>query len=390
MPNFFPSIQPHFPDFGTIIRLDYSNPDFIYSGFCLFILVGLLGFVLWVVDNLFAPIDVTPYGICGFFGKRGSGKSLGMTTYARRWRHFNPNKPVFTNMEKLILPGKVGNADSDGHGGHKPPCRCIHKHVPLADSDELDTHNQCTYLLNKCKAIHTDCNFAQISACRDGMVCIDEAGVFISNLNFADRKNRQFAKWLVATRHFKVKVMMTAHTPGSINNRLRDVTDQFVEMTAFTTLHLFRGWVYDSGKAYGIPDKKSHTIWIPMLPTTTKSYNTDSLRVQADRSETNIIGEDFELPWEGDGEAPTKLEQQKETTSSGSSGEFGTTAIVGNLPRSRTNGSIPNGSYASNALVDMELLDATILSTLVAKTAETWNGRKEKPKIRQIASSRKR
>ena len=38
------------------------------------------------------PTIEVPHGIVGFFGKRGSGKSLGMTTYARRrklnWRRF--------------------------------------------------------------------------------------------------------------------------------------------------------------------------------------------------------------------------------------------------------------------------------------------------------------
>lgn len=344
------------------------------------VIVGAIGFLLWLADQLFAPISVVPHGIVGFFGRRGAGKSFGMVTYARRWRHFNPNKPVFTNLEKMELPGYNGR------------CTCKHDHVEIPEDQRTttDPHAACHFRLNGCKAVHISCNFSQIEACRDGLVAIDEAGIFISSLNFVDRKNRQFARWLVGTRHYKVMVILTAHTPGTVNNRLRDVIDQFIMMEAYTTLKLFKGLVYDSGAAYGRPKQHSQTVFIPMWRTTANSYNTDSLRRQAEAREVEVIGEDFEIP--GLGEATlarlgddNSIETEGETTTTNKGRTRGVSSnAMGDPEYTGTHRVLAHYPNSPSDWTGDNYADFAILRIIAEETARTWNGRSQKPTRKPI------
>jgi hypothetical protein len=346
--------------------------------------------VIWIADNLFAPISVMKFGIVGFFGRRGFGKSFCMVTYARRWRLFNKRKPVFTNLEKFTMPGE------------NPPCKCIF--VPNGDIDSKTGQVLGDlWRLNGCRAVHLNASFEQMAACRDGLVAIDEAGIFVSNLNFAGKQDRRFARWLVGTRHYKVMVLLTAHNPGTINNRLRDVLDEFIQMRAYTKLKMFVGRVYESKEAYasGINNPRnnthSHTVFIPMWRSTSNSYNTDSLRRKADAEGTNTVGYDIDIPGLGEAIAArnSALNNPTQTTTNGVDiygPDFGTSgtmvgASVGAqgsypLPHSRDN--VSPDSVVGPTVDYLSAVDASILGVLISRTAGTWNRREIKPKsIRQ-------
>ena len=215
------------------------------------IILAVVFTFLWLLDQLFAPISTIPYGIVGFFGKRGSGKSFAMVTYARRWRRYNPHSPVWTNLEKLELPG-------DG-------------------------------------PIHLSCDYEQLMGAYGGLVLIDEAGIWLNALNFMDGDNRRIARWIAATRHYKVMLLMTAHDPSHVNKRVRDVVDEFYLMQPFTTLRFFFYRVYGSSTTIGRKKAQDRSGFIPMWPTTMRSYNTDSLKKQADTAGVQLVGKDAQL-----------------------------------------------------------------------------------------------
>jgi len=244
-PSFLPSFS--LPTPHTIMQPDSLKLIAIVIAFC-----ALLGFVLWAADQLLAPISAMQHGMVGIIGKRGAGKSFTAVTYARRWRNFNPHKPVYTNLEKLELPG-------DG-------------------------------------PIYLNCTHEMITKAYDGLLLIDEAGVWLNAWNFVDRDQRKVARWIAATRHYKVMVILTAHAASHINVRVRSVVDEWIVMTPFTTLKLFRGKYYESESSIGRKDQVSHTVWVPMWPTVCKSYNTDSLHRQATSAGVDMVGSDAEIP----------------------------------------------------------------------------------------------
>jgi hypothetical protein len=236
------SIDPH----------QLNNPNFYVTVAIIIAIVGAIGLALWALDQLLAPISAMQHGMVGIVGKRGSGKSFTAVTYARRWRHFNPHKPVYTNLEKLELPG-------DG-------------------------------------PVYLNCTHEQITKAYNGLLLIDEAGVWLNAWNFVEKDQRKVARWIAATRHYKVMVILTAHAASHINVRVRSVVDEWIAMTPFTTLKLFRGLYYESESSIGRPKAESHTVWVPMWASTCKSYNTDSLHKQAISQGVDMVGTDAEIP----------------------------------------------------------------------------------------------
>src|SRR3954452_14990098 len=84
----------------------WGVPDW-YLGASLYMSAALVGLVilLWVYTSLFAPISPRRYALVAIFGDRGSGKSFLGVTYLRRYRLFHPHVPVWTNLNRLDLPG---------------------------------------------------------------------------------------------------------------------------------------------------------------------------------------------------------------------------------------------------------------------------------------------
>jgi len=211
---------------------------------------GLILFAIWFFDQVFAPISPLPYGLIGFFGNRGRGKTFTAVAYARRWRHQHPNAAVYTNLDKLKLPGTG--------------------------------------------PIYLSCTMEQITQARDCLVLIDEAGVFLNAWNYVAENQRKTARWIAATRHFGVIVLMTAHLPEHINKRIRDVLDEMYYMESFQGMGVFRATVYESSA--GIKkNKPTKTVWIPKLPTVCNAYDTNALRSRADIEGVDMVGTDEQM-----------------------------------------------------------------------------------------------
>jgi Zonular occludens toxin (Zot) len=245
-----------------------------------------LFFLMWVWDQLYADIATMPFGIIGFFGNQGRGKTFTMVTYARRWRKKHPTAAVYTNMYKLLVPGTG--------------------------------------------PVYTGCDLDQMMQAEDSLVLIDEAGVFINAWEWISGAQRQFALWAAATRHNGNLILVTAHAPEQLNIRVQKVLAELHFLESFQGLKLFRSYVYESFAGMKKANK-TKTIWIPKWPTTCKSYDTQMLRkhlndlgAKANATETEL--EDFAAEFDANGnpltpEQVSNMQANKQTTTKKSIGK---------------------------------------------------------------------
>src|SRR5947209_10621439 len=189
----------------------------------------VLVLVLWVYTSLFAPISPRRYALVGIFGDRGSGKSFMAVSYLRRYRHFHPHAPVWTNLNRLEVPG-------DG-------------------------------------PVHVDCSLSEIMAARDGIALVDEMGIELNAQNWSQKGNQAFAEWIAKSRKVKMLILYTAHTPATVNKRVRDVTDESYLMRSLQVFGGFRAQLY----LHALAGDCQRTTFIPKLRTVCRSYDTDCI-----------------------------------------------------------------------------------------------------------------
>lgn len=209
---------------------NWGVPDW-YLGTSLWLSAGLalLVVLLWLYMSLFAPISPRRYALVGIFGDRGSGKSFLAVTYLRRYRHFHPHVPVWTNLNRLELPG-------DG-------------------------------------PVYTEQSLTQIMAARDGVALIDEMGIELNAQNWAQKGNQAFAEWIAKSRKVHMLLLYTAHTPATVNKRVRDVTDESYLMRSLQVFGLFRAQLF----MHALAGDPQQTTFIPKLRSVCRSYDTDCI-----------------------------------------------------------------------------------------------------------------
>lgn len=215
--------------------------------------------IMWAIDQLFAPISALPYGIVFFGGKRGQGKTFGAVSYLRRLRHFNPDRTVYHNLDKLELPG---------------------------------TGKTVCYINWETGEV----NYNLLKQARNAVILIDEAGVFFNAWNSFEKDSRDIARWIAASRHYKNAMILTAHRIEHVAKRIRDVTNECIIMESYTKTKILSGQVYESPEDIGRRDAQRHRVFFPMFASICNSYNTDSLRRMADAAGVDNVGHDADLP----------------------------------------------------------------------------------------------
>jgi len=68
-------------------------------------------------------------------------------------------------------------------------------------------------------------NFDDVLAARNGIVCLDEAHIFLDSRGFKDPNSRTATQWLLQTRKKDLIVLYTTQNFGQVDIRMRRITD---------------------------------------------------------------------------------------------------------------------------------------------------------------------
>lgn len=209
--------------------LDQWLPSWLIGDVALGV-AALALFVMWTIDQFLQPLTPLRTALVIYTGNRGEGKTLSAVAWLRLARHKEPSRPVVTNLSRLDLPG-------DG------PVIC-------------------------------SATFRQFIDARDAICLIDEAGVYLSNLDYQDIDQREVAKWIAMSRHHRNLTILTAHEPDQVNKRIRAVYTYIVVCTGWKGCWFTVQRVYETMKAYD-RNKIYRSRWQPWWPTVLNSYDSE-------------------------------------------------------------------------------------------------------------------